>query len=126
MFNAQEIRNTLLDTTPLCEDAISIIMNMVKPATFEVGKTYYQIRIGYSRINIYRYKVLKRTKCFITIQEVDEKDAPIKKTKIKKSDNDDSEYTNYNRDELYAKDVFNKEIHKIIWYGDSPKVVRKN
>ena len=114
-----------METTPLYDDVVNIIMDMVKPPTFEVGKTYYQIRIGYSRVDIFRYKVLKRTKCFITIQHIYEDDAPIKKTKIKKNDNDDSEYTDYNLSTLYAKDVFDEEIHKIIWKGGMPKVVRK-
>ena len=43
MFNVKEIKNALLENTPLYDDVINIIMNMVKPTTFEVGKYYMHV-----------------------------------------------------------------------------------
>ena len=41
MFNLEEMRNALLANTPICDDAINIIMNMVKPKQYKVGDMFY-------------------------------------------------------------------------------------
>ena len=127
MFNFNETKKAIIETTPLYEDVANIIMDFVKPPTFEVGKVYYQKYIGYGRVDIYIYKVLKRSKCFITIQDIDKNylNAPIKKVKIKNDNDDDGEYTIYKSNLLNAKNEWKEGIHKIIWKNYEPKVIRK-
>ena len=41
MFNFNEIKNALMETTPLYDDVVNIIMDMVKPKQFKVNKEEY-------------------------------------------------------------------------------------
>jgi hypothetical protein len=56
-------------------------------ATFETGKTYYVIRN-----NITRLEVIKRTRCYIWLKDIDRPQFCIEKKKIKYHDNGNNEY----------------------------------
>ena len=132
-FNEQGTKNAIMENTPICEDAVNIIMDMLKPPTFKVGKTYYQIyhwsdgRGG----RVYKYKVVKRTKCFITI--IDKHDTCEQKIRLKIrnyknymfEDKEIEEIVEINYKTLWACDEWKEDIHTIIYENYEPKVVRK-
>jgi len=131
-FNFQEIKNALLDSTPICDDAINIILNMVKPPSFEVGKTYYKICIsnmGTLEGIVKKFKVIKKTKCFVTIKETNEfnNNKPMRK-KICIYRHNDEEYIRFTLDNTYldASNEWIENIHTIVYNKHkTPSVVKK-
>ena len=71
-MTTQQIINAITETTPLYEDVAKLICEYNKPFTFEVGKIYYTVYkwSGEHGGMVKYYKVVKKTKCFITIQEI--------------------------------------------------------
>jgi hypothetical protein len=143
MFNFNEIKNALMETTPICDDAINIIMDMVKPPTFEVGKIYFQIyhwSDGHGG-RVYKYKVIKRTKCFITIQDINNQREEPTRLKIRKYEHnlfknasnygEIEEVVNINRKTLWSRNEW-KDTSKIFidkytgepYVSDKPKLPR--
>lgn len=62
--DVDDILQVLKDNTPLCEDVIGLIMDYTSiPSKFEVGSVY---SVFSGSLNYY-YKVVKRTKCFIYV-----------------------------------------------------------
>ena len=118
-FNFEEMKNALLENTPICDDAINIIMNMVKPPTFEVGKTYYQIYLHNDGSGgmVKKFKVIKKTKCFITIKDINEfnNNKPMRK-KICINRHNDEEYITFILDntDLDASNEWIENIHTIV------------
>ena len=126
MFNAKEIKNVLLNNTPLYDDVINIIINMAKPHKFEVGKKYYQNDL-LETTNF--YEVVKKTKCFITIRKNDENET--NRYKIRTFE-DESEYIRIKLgyyvdcyETLQSYYEFNENIHTIALIDYEPKVISK-
>ena len=128
-FNEQGTKNAIMENTPICEDAINIIMGMLKPPTFEVGKIYYQEYHWSSEHGgmVYKYKVLKRTKCFITIQDTNiyNMDNKPRRHKIKINEYHNKEEIEINYNYLSSTDEWDEKIHTIVEINEVEKVVRK-
>ena len=109
------VANVLLNETPFNMDIINMIMDFNAPAKFEVGKKYYTLREIHGvwedrgMVQTIPYTVIKRTKCFITIQE-DSQPKPRKPYKIHRYPNDGDEYLSFGRhwasNILNAKDIY--------------------
>jgi hypothetical protein len=61
------IKKQITTITPLIGDVANIIIEMAQPNKFEVGKTYWRCN------DIRKYKVERKTKCFVVIKLIDER-----------------------------------------------------
>jgi hypothetical protein len=96
------VENVLLNETPFNMDIINMIMDFNAPRKFEVGKKYYTLRPIHNvwedrgKVQTIPFTVIKRTKCFITVQE-DNQPKPRKPRKIYTDSYNGDEYISFGK-----------------------------
>jgi hypothetical protein len=117
-MNSFELTNILLETTPFNKDVIGIITEFLENPCFKIGRIYSKICEYNDGLGgcVYFYKVMKRTKCFITFQKINDKYNTIQRLKIKYNDDYyNEEYVAVAYENLYSSNLF-KDTYKIKRY----------
>ena len=63
------IKNIITNTTPIIDNIADIVLGFAKTTKFEVGKTYWRSNNWDGRITREEYKVVHKTKCFVSIED---------------------------------------------------------
>jgi hypothetical protein len=84
-------KKDIMELLPLPKDISNIIISMSEGKKFEVGKTYWTVFTTWDD-DTDQYKVIKRTKCVITIEAVNSSLLFSKKRCKVKYDEDGNEY----------------------------------
>jgi hypothetical protein len=79
------IKKIITNTTPIIDNIADIILGLIKTTKFEVGKTYWRSNNWDGRTTREEYKVVRKTKCFVSIEDHWEREK-IKRYKIQYND----------------------------------------
>jgi hypothetical protein len=62
------IKKIITNTTPIIDNIADIVLGFAKTTKFEVGKTYWRSNNWDGRTTREEYKVVRKTKCFVSIE----------------------------------------------------------